>query len=387
MAITNPTRAAETWITENTADIELLYEDIRDPHQEAMPTFKLLLNGAKEEALGPSENFGWPIITKHYSPTIAKKSMRFEGADLDNITRMTYSPSRMANDAGTNVVDFAHFQTDRARFDHTKIKVDSMHKGYTLMFNHGLFSDWNEATTGNRIDISAALSSSPVPPEELFLNNVREHTDRFFSIPMSIRLHTTGHTHGNIASSNNFWNPTVTDMTGATVTRSDGGTLTGNTANTDVVTAVADAQAFTLDDIYEHLDQVQLGADYKIYAPCPRAVYRQLRGFIIGATQYQGGSTLGELGIRAAIEMEEYNVTFYHEPMMSWLWPDSIFFWSPECLGLLSDSAFNPAKGTGIFPWQVIPGTTDIVTAMLHITQLVAVDRRGLSAIHGITAS
>lgn len=387
MAYVNPSQEAQTWVTENTADIDLLYDDMRDPHQEAAPTLKLLLNEMRSSELGPSEEFGWPIILKSYSPTIAKKSMRFDAPDLDNITKMTYSPAMMANSAGTNVVDFAHYKTDLARFNHTEIKVESMYKGYTEMFNHAMFSNWNESIADGRVDISAALSDSPVPPEELFLNNVRTHADRILSIPMATRNHVTGHTMGNISSENNYWDPTVTDMTGATVTRSDGGVAAGNAQNTDVVTAVSVPQAFTLDNIYEHLDKVQLGLDYRIYAACPRAVYRQLRGFIIGATQYQGGSTIGELGIRAAIEMEEYNVTFYMDPMMSWLWPYSIFFWSPDCCFLQSDSAFNPMGGTGIFPWQVIPGRTDLVTAMLHICQLVTVDERGMSAIHGITAS
>ena len=392
MAITNPTRAAADWVTQNTADIELLYDDIRDPHQQASPTLKLLLNEMKTEALGPSEEFGWPLILKSYSPTIAKKSMRFDAPDLDNMTRMTYTPAMMANSAGTNVVDFAHYKTDLARFNHTEIKVESMYKGYTEMFNHAIFSNWNESITDQRVDISAAqvaiaAEANPVPPEELFLNNVRTHADRILSIPMATRQNTTGHTMGNISSANAFWASQVTSQTGATVVESDGGTTTGNAQNTDVVTSVTVPQTFILDDIYEHLDAVQLGLDYRIYAACPRAVYRQLRGFIVGASQYQGGSTIGELGIRAAIEMEEYNVTFYMDPMMSWLWPYSIFFWSPDCMWLMSDSAFNPMGGTGIFPWQVIPGRTDLVTAMLHICQLVTVDPRGNSAIHGITAS
>lgn len=387
MTITRPTRASATWDTVESLDIELLYDQLIDPHEEAKPTLRLLLANMKTDQLGPSMKFGWPIITKHYSPTIARKNMRFDAPDIDNITRMEYEPAMMANSAGDNVVDMALYANDaRAYINHVNIKIDSMHRGYTEMFNHELFSDHGESTAGNRIDITAALASSPVPPQgtgpgdALTLENVIAHTDRMNSLPMVIRDTVTGHTFGNIettTTSNAFWQPTVTDHADATITRS----TTGD--NIDVVTAVANAQALEMQDVYEHLDQQQLGRDYKLYAACPRAIYMQLRSMLTAITRRPIDSPLGELGIRAAIELEEYNTIFYLEPMMNWLWPDSIFFWNPDTLFLLADSRFNPM----VQEWEKIPGTTNFVTWMLQITQLVCADRRAQSAMHGYTSS
>jgi len=393
-----PTNAAFTYDTTNTLDIELLYDQLGDPAQNAMPTLKLLLANMKTEELGPSMEFGWPLITKYYSPTIAKKNMRFDAPDIDNITRSKWEPAMMANSAGDNVVDMALYSNSKRRFiNHVNTKVASMHKGYTEMFNHALFSNWNESIATGAVDITAALvaGGDPVPPQgtgaddALTLERVLAHTDRMLSMPMLIRETVTGHTVGNIATTtttNGFWQPTVTNASGATVTLSDGGVTAGNASNTDVVTAVANPDALTMDDIYTHLDQYQLGGDYQNYAAVPRAIYQQLRSFLTAITQRDIGSPLGELGIRASIEIEEYNTIFYLEPEMNYLWPNSIFFWNPDTLFLMADSRFNPAGGSGIKTWQEIPGTTNFVTWMLHICQMVCTDMRQQSAMHGYTS-
>jgi hypothetical protein len=173
----------------------------------------------------------------------------------------------------------------------------------------------------------------------------------------------------------------VTDHTLAVVTRSAAGD------NIDAVTAVANAQPIDLDDIAAHMDSVQLGWHYAQMAPCPSAIYRQLRALLLAITRRDIASPLGELGIRAAIEWEEYNVSFYKEPMMTWLYPDSIFFFDPDTHFLLSDSRFDPTAGTGIYSWEHIPGSTKQATAMYHIVQLVTPERRGGNAMHGYTSS
>jgi hypothetical protein len=135
------------------------------------------------------------------------------------------------------------------------------------------------------------------------------------------------------------------------------------------------------------LQNVQIGYSYILYAACPAAIYRQLTALLLAITRRDIGSNLGELGIRAYIEWDAYNVVFYEEPMMTWLWPTSIFFYTTEDMFLLSENGFDPSAGTGITSWEHIPGTTLWNTAMQHNVQLVTANRRALSAMHGYTAS
>ena len=166
--------------------------------------------------------FGWNVIYKHFSPSLANEAQEFAAPSIDNITRMQYTPSLMYNSAGTNDVRMAMYDSPSARLNFINIMVDSMHQGYTDAFAYSLFSRWNESLTGGRVDISAALSSAPVPPEELYLNNVTDHSLRMLSIPMLIRQPSaTGHTLGNIPvtdTTNYWWHPTSQDNSLATFT-------------------------------------------------------------------------------------------------------------------------------------------------------------------------
>lgn len=385
MPVVRPTRAAATWNTQNALSIGLIFDQLIHPHKVATPTLRLLLRHAQGDRLGPDMKFGWNVIFKHFSPSLAQKAQRWAAPGIDNITRMEYSPALQYNSAGTNDVDMALYDSDNARFDFIDTMVESMHEGYTDAFSYGLFSRWDEDITTGEVDISAALASAPVPPEDLFLRNVTAHTERMYSFPMMIKPAVNGHTLGNIpvtATTNKWWQPTVTIHSSATVTRGAAGA-----DNADVILTVTNPQPIDLDDIGAHLDDMQLGWHYALYCACPAGIYRQLRAALLAITRRDIGSPLGELGIRAAIEWEEYNVIFYKEPMMSWLHPYSLFFWDPDCVFLLSDERFDPARGTGIYDWERVPGSNELATAMYHIVNLVCADRRGTSAMHGYTNS
>lgn len=386
MAIVRPTRAASTWNTDNALAIELLYEQLISPHKFAMPTFRLLMQNMKHDRLGPDLKFGWNVITKHVSPSIASQSQVFEAQSIDNITRMQWSPAMMYSSVGSNDIQMSLYDNDdRAHINFINMLIDSMHEGYTQVFAYELFSEWNESLATEAVDVSAALSASPRPPEELELKNVREHTDRIYSIPMLIREPTaTGHTLGNIpvtSTQNYFWHPTITKHSSATVNQST------TDVNYDVVESIVNPQPADLDDFSEHYDNVQHGWSYGVYTAVGSGLYRQLVGLLLAITRRDIASPLGELGIRASLEWEEYNATIYKDPMMTWLWPYSAWTWDPECLLLMSDERWDPSRGTGIYPWESIPGSTLQATAFYHIVQLLCSDRTGLGAMHGYKQS
>lgn len=339
----------------------------------------------QRDRLGPDMQFGWNVIYKHFSPSIASEAQEFSAPSIDNITRMTYTPALMYNSAGTNDVRMALYDSPSARINFINIMVDSMHQGYTDAFAYSIYSTWNESLANQRVDISSALSAAPVPPEELYLNNVTDHSLRMLSLPLLVREPSAvGHTLANIPvtdTTNLWWHPTVQTHSLAAATKST------DTVNYDTVTDVANPQAFDTDDLAEFFDQIQLGWHYGLFMACPAGFYRQLRAITLGMTQRDIGSPLADLGIKPRITLDEYNVEFFKEPMLTWVLPYSAFAWDPNTMFLLSDSRFDPSSGSGIYPWERISGTNMQATAMYHITQLVTPDRRGLGVMHGYTNS
>lgn len=388
MSIQNALIAADEWNTKNSLAIALLYNQLIYPHRYSMPTLRLLFQNMKRDKLGPDMKFGWNVVTKNFSPSLGNKAQVWAAPGLDNLTRMEYRPAIMYNSAGTNDVDVALYDSPLARLNFIKLMVDSMHQGFTDAFAYEIFSKWDETITDGVVDISGALSANPNPPQELTLGNVTRHAKRIFSFPMLIREPRAGHSLANIevtapggTNVNPWWHPTIQSHPAAVLTPSAAGD------NIDVITDIANPQAADLDDFAEWFDLIQVGWQYGLYCCVGAALYRQLVALLLAITRRDIGSPLGELGIRASIEWQDYNAIFYKDPMMTWQHPYSAFAWDPEVLFLLTDSRFDPTRGTGLYPWERISGSNLQATAMYMITQLVTPDRRGLGGLHGYTQS
>jgi hypothetical protein len=386
MAVTQPTYSAGTFDTVNTLSLRKIYNQLQDPHALAMPTLKLLLANKKEDTLGPDEKFGFPIITHYVSPAIGDRNQRYLMDDIDNIIQSQWEPACLTAGVGTNYRDMVHMKTPEALMNHIDIKVDSMHGGMTHSLNYMLYSDWAEAGIGDQIDLNTQLTNLPVPPEELFIKNVSSALDLCYSIPMAARVAVTGHTWGNVAvttSANGFWNPPTTEYSGATITKSAAGN------NIDMVTAITAATCKELDisDLRTQFNKMQYGNRYKIYVACPDTLYGQLEDIITAMNQRMHDDPIADLGIQSYITWDDYNAVFYLEPMMSALWPNSLYMFDPDALYLLIDQDLNPINGTGIQMWERIPGTNMFGTALYMVYQLVCADRRGVGAMHGYKAS
>jgi hypothetical protein len=390
MSIVNSQTAAFTNEVFNSGSIRDMMDVIMVPHQEAMPTWKILLAFKQTGSLNPNEKFEIPIKTKDVSPSISTKHDTYPLENIDNITTQEWGVVKMKSGGGTSDDDIAHFANEKAYFNHIDILVDSIHEGFTKVMNFLPFWDWTASDiSSEEIDVSTLLANQSLPPEELSIKAVTSVNDLPFSLPMAARNSDTGHTYGNIAvtdTTNNFWRPVVTDATGATVTRNTTAYDADTNPQTDVVESVTGAIPLDLSQLDEHLGQVQEGKQYALLAPVGRKLYRQLRDIVLAMNIRDHQSPIADLGIRSAITWEEYNVTFYLEPKMTALWPSSIFFFDPEVFYLKTDIVMDPTGGTGMYPWDRISGTTTWGTMIRMIYQYVCSDRRGVSAMHGFTS-
>jgi len=376
-----PTFNAGTWFTENAAAIELVNDQLLDIQKQAMPTLKIMMNHSKEVELGPDGEINWNILYDMYDVWVmSSPNQRWTAEDLDPVTRMTWPVKDWVVAASTNQQEMVRYgRQGRSRIDLIKQKVEAMHRGMTWKMAWSLFSNWSETISANTIDVEAALSSSPLPPS-LSLRGVTttDSSDREYSIPMIIREAETGHTIGNVPTEDNqFWQISATN--GATPTRN----VTATDPRCDVVTAQgAPLVELSPSEIRTHLSKVQRGAWYDLYAACPADLYGVLEDYLLAERERPQSQELHDLGIDAHFVYGRYNCKFYVDPMMTDLWPNTIFFYDPSIMFYVFDSAFAP----WIVPWERIPGGPQYATAEVFEGNLVCIDRRGLSVMHGYNA-
>lgn len=378
-----PSAQAHSWTTEYAASIDLVSDILLQYTKLAMPTTRILLKYAKTYELGPDGKIQFNFLHDMYDVHAMKKNQVFSFEDIDLVSRMEWFTKQWWCAAGISDIDATRYsRTNRSLVDLASQKVEAIHAGLTWTFNYNIWSNWSETITNGQIDIQSALSGSTFVRPPVKYKDMSGFNDRHYSIPMLIRTHITGHTIGNVSSDNEHWRSIITDVSGATVTRNttSGDERADVVTNDHVVTVQID-----YDDVEEHLGKMQQGANYNLLAACPRGLYKVLKDYLLAERRrtVQDNTLDAELGISASLTWEEYNCTFYVEPMLDTLYPNSIWFFDPECLFLVFDPAFNPK----VVPWQEIPGTNQSGTVVYYDGQLVCIDRRGTGAIHGATSS
>jgi len=381
---TRPSRAAYEFFTKYAAAIEQVSDQLIDVHKQASPTMKILLKHKQNKVIGTDEQFGWNFLHDMYKVrAVNGKNVEFSADDLDPVSRQTWYPRSWYVSAGTNDFEMSRYKSSFSRIDLIDEKVQAMHAGLTWVQNYLYFSNWSESDVTD-IDLATELSSAPVPPPTAFLN-LTSHGGRQYSIPMIIRANITGHTIGGVSSANALWQPTVTDET--TPTRN----ATAADEQCDVVTDDdgGGTVPITLKKIKDHLRPMQRGYQRRLYAICPGTLFAALEEYVEGYGQIDllKDSELLDLSINASLTLKSYNTVFYVDPMMDDLWPASIFYFDPECMFQVFNEDFDPMIGSGIYPWERIPGTNQSATAEFFEGQLVCPDRRGVGAQHGLAES
>lgn len=371
---TTPTYAAGTWDTEVSAAIDYVTSGPIDVMKIACPTLQLLMEHHKTFDVGPDGKVSWNYLYDMYPTWIFKPNQVYPLQDLDPISRMEYELVKWGSAASTNQQEVTRYKrTNRSMVDLVAQKEQAMHNANTYNLNFMLFADWAETISAQTLDTETELSNAgaPIPPPTN-IQGITANTELIYSIPMCIRPHVTGHTFGNVSSANSYWQATETN--GVTPTYSS----TGN--NIDVVTAIPSTVALGVSNIRTHLQAVQIGAGYRLYVPTPADLYGVLEDYILAERRRDANTdeTMADLGINEHFVYREYNAVFYLENMMTWLWPNSMFFYDLETLFLGFDPAFMPFRS----PWTRLPHATIWGTAVDYEGQLMQLDRRSGSAMH-----
>lgn len=372
---TVPTFDAGSWLTQQAANIRYVMEGVLDVNKLACPTFQLLWNNKRMVELGPEGKVSYNLLRDMYNPRIYYPNGSFVAADIELLTAMEFTTKAFYGAAGTEYREMVRYRRqNRSLFDLIARKTQAMHTGLTHYTNYEIFSNHQESVTAGYVDIESALSASPLPPS-LRLEDINNNSQRMMSLPLAARAHTLGHTYGNISSANAFWSSPETN--GYTVTKDSSGTYTQ-----DVVTdASATPASLGITNLRTHLAKMQRGAGYRLYCACPSDLYGDIEDFLVSERQRDAASTqeFADLGIDAYFVWNSYNCVFYQDPMMTDLWPNSLFFWDPDSLFYV----FDPALAPWIIDWERIQNTPKYSTAVVFDGNLICINRLGVGAMHG----
>jgi hypothetical protein len=376
-----PTEAAQDVNTEYAANIKKLSPLLIKNYKSVMPLARLMKENAREEALGPNEKFHFNMLTGDIGDSHGMgKSQVFIYEDFDFATQQEWAVHKWYASAAINDFDEDHYKnSQRSTIVIAEEKLLSIRERLTWRFNYDLVSPWNDLNSGLTIALGTVLAAKGFRNPPTTTLEYLSNTDRPYSIPMLIRKHVTGHTIGNIHSSNRIWQPMVEDATGYTPTRATTG------INIDCVTNDAAAtgalQQFSVAVLEDFLSRFQSGGGYKLYCLLPTTHYNYLKSYLINE-RWQTPEALrlrAELGFSAAIGFEEYNCTFFSDPMFDAYYPYSLWFFDVNCMFPVFDANFAPK----VVPWEKISSSNMSGTVAYYNANMVSPDRVGLGAMHG----
>jgi len=391
MAITIPSEASHSWIQSYALALPLVAKNYFMDYTAKVlcPTQRIFLKNLQPVEFGPEDPAGrweYPFIYESGDGSVMKKNQTFTTRPKELASRGYYTAKRWYHAESIDEFDMTTYSRGTRSLDSlADQKMAALHRGSSNLMKWFLFSNWSESISAdNKLDMETILANARIPPTTKF-HDITQHSDRIFSIPMVIRKHVTGHTFGNQSSANAYWKPTVTDAAALVATRNTIAWAANTNEQTDIVTSdhavPALLKQLNKQDIETHVN-IDAGYDHEWYVITPSNLFDTLVSYLIGMTERTvDDSPLLDLGIDAILRWPSKRITFYCDQMMDLLWPNTMFFYDPDCLFLIADSAYNPR----LIPWEKIGFSNEWGTAVQYWMQLVCADRTGVSAMHGYT--
>lgn len=391
MALTTyPQRAAGNYDTPLSGNIPLIPFDMIDLTSKfACPTLKIFLAKEKEMEFGQDRTYRPNFAYNVANVSAMKKSHTFTPEPKEIASQMAWELKLFETSESMNEIDRDGYGTSaRSLIDYSGEKIAQMNNAITLWYSYQLFSNWSESevATNKYINMATHLGSLPVPPDTYF-KNLDAHNDRIYSIPMMARPYNASYpyTLGNVSVTNTQWRPQVTDASTATITRDTTAYDAVTHEQTYVITSIANPVNFGFEDLQTHADKLTWGIGQEYTCPCPAGLYGALENYLKSYAQAQvtQDNSLLDLGIKSNIRWESRNMTFYIEPMMTAMWPNSIFFINTDTCYLIADSRRNPR----VNDWEKIQKTTEYVTSVYFDKQLIKEHNLSVSSMNGYRAN
>ena len=379
LTVQNETTAEEIK-TQYSATIRMMSPMIVDNHKDTMPTFRIFKENQQEYDFPPDEKFNVNMVVDMQDSYGMSENAVFVYKTLDPITQQMWGLHKFNTSASINRFQQEHYKHGpRSLIDLSEENLISMRKTLTWRRQWDVWSKWNDLNTSLDLDLYTTLGAlghrNPPHTKLHYLSN----TDRPYSIPMLIRKHVTGHTIGNISSSNTEWRSMVEDAPSYTPTRATTG------INVDVVTNDAAATGalgeFSVDVVADYLMRFQTGGGYSLLCCLPFAHYNLLASFLVSQKQQTDEALRmrADLGIDSAITYAEFDCVFYTDPLANLQYPYSLWFYDPQVIFPIMDAPFAPE----VVPYEKISGTNQYGTTAVYNTNNICIDPIGTGAMHG----
>ena len=396
-----PTYAAGTWDHLNTIQNVLFMQDLAFPAKIAAPTYVIMTNNMTETTLNTDGTLVLPIDLSVNPTTYATGvNIIYDTEHDEETTRASYRPglaysgnaiSEIQVTGGGEFSDEATLIPELETRQRAANRGLSLHCAYEIWAKQGYTLSTGVAAepTDSTINISNIMQN--VYLNARIKNRPASVVNRFHSLPTICQAYNGSNTYAGISLENLWWRTKVyANGAPGTITEisSDNYTL----ASTWCASAPTDIPGLVTNPIYLFsdwnmrnidlwLDQLQQGGGFELYIAVPPTGYSAMLAWVRDNMVASENEKMTDMGIKQNFTHSSYNATFYSDPTMTYIYPNSLFAYDPEVTHYVAVEGFAPlVKG-----WQPVPGTSSIVTAKILRKQLCSTMPVSCGALHGIT--
>ena len=393
-----PSFDAGEWDHLNTIQNDLFMQGLVDPARIASPTHTIMWNGMQYYKLNADGTYILPIDLS-VNPSIYATGVHiiYDTQHSEETTRASYRPALAYNGNAISELQIAEggeFNDNAVLVPELMTRQRACNKGLTYHMMYEIWAKQNYTTvggeaaepTGSTINISDIMQNVYLNAQ--IKNKPSSVVNRFTSLPSIIKPHGAGHTYAGINSENKWWLPKVFfNGANGTITEIDSTNYTDWCANApadnvDLVTVPNyTLTIWSMRNFDLFFDELQQGGGYELYAALPPRGYSAMLEWARANAVAEPSAILTDMGITKNFTHSSYNVTFYSDPTMRYVYPNSMFVYDAE------STYFAGVLGTCplIKNWTPIPSTSSIVMAKILRYQMVCTNPISTGALHGIT--
>jgi len=397
------TYVAGTWDHLTTIQNDLFMQAMADPAKIACTTFQIMYNNMKLFDLNVDGTYILPIDLS-VNPMIYGQGVHivYDTQHDESTTRASYRPGLAYTSNAMSelqVTGGGEFNENATLVSEVTTRQKAMNKGISLGMAYEIFAKQGYTTAGGvaaepagstTISISDIMQNIMIKAE--IKNTPTTVISRFQSIPTIFQVNTGSNSYAGIPLENRWWrvknfyisgSNEITEITSAAdIARFCINAPTDNPGLvTDPLGGLGLGIAWSMRAFDLVFDELQEGGGYELYAGLPPNGYSAILDWQRDNSNVQQNELMTEMGVTKNFRSASYNVTFYSDPTMRYVYPNSMFVYDPETLFYAGVREQCPLiKG-----WDKVPQTSSIVTAKIMRMQLLTTNPVSCGALHGIS--
>lgn len=397
MAVTLPSIAAGEMDHLTSEEVDILMQPEKELTKINMSTLDILWAKKQYYDLNADGTFKLNIRYSGIDPRYIPLHEVYNTEGVPKTTRVEFSPSRMGSSAAFSVIELENeFYEGTMMVDEMVRRQEAINVGLTYGIGYEVWAKQGYTTDGG---VGAETNLPSIVVDNIWTNIQSEIairdvpgavTGRFMSIPAIFQSNAAAHDYGGLGTDNLMWRAhiyvngvagTITEMS---PTSGHGAWIVGaNAAFPGMVTVQSAVTVWSAENIDLWLDEMQIGGGYNFLIATPPNIYSSIGRFLRGNDFGSAENPIRDLGVDHAFRHPAYNVTFYSDPTLAAIHPNTLWAYDPEHLHFACCKRTCPR----IEGWHQITGSTEVVYAKSLRYQLLTTNMRSCGALHGVSAS